>query len=100
MKTLWSLLLGAMSYTVLLTSSRAGLLTLLLGVGISLWEFGVKGGQKALFFLAALGTIALLFAGLTTKMGERLSSISVLTGMRPLICQRGNGRKYSGVACM
>ena len=76
MKALWFLLLGAMSYAVLLTSSRAGLLALLLGLGLCLWEFGVKGGQKALLFLAALGTLALLLAGFTTKMGERLRSIS------------------------
>jgi O-antigen ligase len=75
-KTLWSLLSCALAYTVLLTSSRGGLLTLLVAVGISLWEFGVKGPRKALLFFAALGISALLFAALTTRTGERVRAIS------------------------
>ena len=79
-KTLCSLLLCAMAYAVLLTSSRGGLLALLLAVGVSLWEFGVKGPRKALLVFAGLGMVALLLASLTTRVGERLRSISRPSG--------------------
>lgn len=79
-KTLCALLLCAMAYAVLLTSSRGGLLALLLAVGVSLWEFGVKGPRKALLVFAGLGVVALLLVSLTTRVGERLRSISSPSG--------------------
>ncbi len=79
-KVLWALLLCTMAYAVLLTSSRAGLLALLLAVGVCLWEFGVKGRRETLLFFAGLGVVACLLAGLTTRTGMRLKSISSPSG--------------------
>jgi O-antigen ligase len=69
-----------MAYAVLRTSSRAGFLVLLFAVGVSLWEFGVKGPRKALLFIAGLGMIAFLLISLKERTVKRLGSISDSSG--------------------
>jgi O-antigen ligase len=75
-KLLWASLLCIMVYAVVLTYSRGGLLALLAAVGVSLWEFGIKGRRTFLVLLASVGVILLTATALTTRMGERLRSMS------------------------
>jgi len=65
-KAIWSLALGFMALGVILTSSRSGLLAMLLSLGICIWEYGIKGKRQQLI-------IAMILAGVV-GMGVALSS--------------------------
>jgi O-antigen ligase/polysaccharide polymerase Wzy-like membrane protein len=59
-KVIWSGSMLLMTYAVLLTASRAGLLALMVTVGACLWEFGMKGRRPYLIPLAVLAGIVIL----------------------------------------
>ncbi len=65
-KAIWIVALGFMAMGVVLTSSRSGLLAMLLSLGICIWEYGVKGKRQRLI-------IAMIMAGVL-GMGVALSS--------------------------
>ncbi len=74
-KATWALGMAVMSYAVLMTYSRSGLLALLTAVGVCVWEFGLKGRRHLLVVLTGLaGLCLLLLSG--AHYGERMSSIS------------------------
>ncbi len=59
-KVIWSVSMLLMTYAVLLTASRAGLLALVVTVGACLWEFGMRGRRPYLIPLAVLAGIVIL----------------------------------------
>jgi len=63
-KTAWSLAILIMVYSVFLTQSRAGLLSVALSMGACLWEFGIRGGRRYLLVLAGIaGIVVVILAG-------------------------------------
>jgi O-antigen ligase len=53
-KVPWAIGLMAMLVAVVLTYSRSGLLSMVMAVGVSLWEFGIKGKRRNLLVGAAI----------------------------------------------
>ncbi len=74
-KAFWAVGLVLMAYTVMTTYSRAGLIALVVGAGVTLWEFGVKGRRHHLVLLAALAGILLFFAGHPANYADRVKTI-------------------------
>jgi len=74
-KAAWFLAVGVMTYTLFLTGSRAGLLALVVTMGLLVYEFGVKTGRRYLLVLAGLAVFAMvLLAG--GKVRERFEAMS------------------------
>ncbi len=74
-KAFWAVGLVLMAYTVMTTYSRAGLIALVMGAGVTLWEFGVKGRRHHLILLAALVGILLFLAGHPANYADRVKTI-------------------------
>jgi len=74
-KAFWAVGLVLMVYTVMTTYSRGGLIALLVGAGVTLWEFGVKGRRHHLILLSALAGIFLIVAGHPANYAERVKTI-------------------------
>jgi O-antigen ligase len=68
-KAAWALAMLVMLYTVFLTGSRGGFISLIVTAAMSLWEFAIRGRRRYLFVLAALVAVVLW-----------LSSSGVLSG--------------------
>lgn len=62
-KAAWVFVMFLMSYALLLTASRSGLLTVLAAGILCLWEFGVKQKRPHLVVLAGVAVMALFLAG-------------------------------------
>jgi len=74
-KVLWLLSMLAMSFTLLLTASRGGFITLL-GTGVvGLWHFGVKGKRM---YLIGVAVFVAIVVGLTAggRLKDRFLAIS------------------------
>jgi O-antigen ligase len=56
-KAIWGFFLAVMCMGVVLTSSRSGLLALILIIGICLWEYGIKGKRRNLIVATVLVSI-------------------------------------------
>lgn len=74
-KAPWALGLVLMGYTVMTTLSRAGLIALLVGAVMALWEFGAKGRRLYLIVIAAMVGAALLMGGQPGRYNDRLETI-------------------------
>ncbi len=74
-KAFWVVGLVLMAYMVMTTYSRAGLIALVVGAGVTLWEFGVKGRRHHLILLTALAGILLFFVGHPANYADRVKSI-------------------------
>jgi O-antigen ligase len=75
-KVLWSIALVFMSYGVVATYSRSGLLAMAVTVAICLWEFGIKGRRVILVTAAALvGVIGLGVMVATPRYLTRVESL-------------------------
>jgi O-antigen ligase len=61
-KATWLFGMVILAYVLLLTASRAGLLALLVGLGVCLVEFGVKGRRYYLVVATALLVLAILLS--------------------------------------
>lgn len=57
-KALWALAILMMVYTVFLTASRSGLISLVAAAAICLWEFAIRGRKRYLFVVAVVAGIA------------------------------------------
>jgi O-antigen ligase len=67
-KASWLLAVAIMTYALLRTSSRGGLLAFVICMGLLLWEFGIRGRRHYLLPLAGLIALAgLLVAGRGVK---------------------------------
>lgn len=67
-KAIWAGVALLLMYDIMLTGSRAGLLALIVGGVVCLWEFGVKQRRVALTMVAAgASLILMLVAGTTVK---------------------------------
>lgn len=75
-KAIWAVALCGMAYSVLLTSSRGGLIAFLVAVVVSLWEFGFKGRRIYLILVAGLGIFVLVVASSSSRMGERMRAMA------------------------
>jgi len=63
-KALWALAILVMVYTVFLTASRSGLISLVAAATICLWEFAIRGRRRYLLVVAVVAGIAFwVFAG-------------------------------------
>ena len=72
----WTMGILTMIYTMTLTASRAGFLSLAAAVLICLWEFGVKGGRGYLLLLAPLAVLIIsLHSGQSLR--ERFTQLSI-----------------------
>jgi putative inorganic carbon (HCO3(-)) transporter len=70
-KAAWALAMLVMLYTVFLTGSRGGLVSLIVTAAISLWEFAIRGRRHYLLVLAVpVGLILWQFS--SGKLAERL----------------------------
>jgi O-antigen ligase len=56
-KILWASALAIMAVGVVLTSSRSGLLALVIIIGICVWEYGVKGKRRQLVMATILALV-------------------------------------------
>ncbi len=56
-KVLWAAGLGIMFLGVILTSSRSGLLALILSIIVCVWEYGIKGKRRRLVVATVLGLV-------------------------------------------
>jgi O-antigen ligase len=75
-KILWGFSLVVMALGVVLTSSRSGLLALLLSIAVSVWEYGVKGKRRQLVTATILASVlGLGFAASSSHYRARLESI-------------------------
>lgn len=74
-KAFWAVGLVLMVYTVMITYSRGGLIALVVGAAVTLWEFAVKGRRHYLILLTALAGIFLVFAGSPANYADRVKSI-------------------------
>jgi putative inorganic carbon (HCO3(-)) transporter len=74
-KALWAVGLVLMVYTVMITYSRGGLIALVVGAAVTLWEFGVKGRRHHLILLTALAGIFLIVAGSPANYADRVKTI-------------------------
>jgi putative inorganic carbon (hco3(-)) transporter len=67
-KAIWLLCMAAMTYSIVLTASRAGMLAFAVTMGIALWHFSVKGRYRYLLVLfGVLAVCALFFGGSELK---------------------------------
>jgi putative inorganic carbon (hco3(-)) transporter len=72
-KTAWAAAMLVMTYAVFRTSSRAGLISLVIAAGICLWEFAVKGRRR--YLLVVVSVVGVLFMMLFgSGVVSRLSS--------------------------
>jgi putative inorganic carbon (hco3(-)) transporter len=63
-KAIWLVCMALMTYSIVLTASRAGILAFAVAMGIALWHFSVKGRHRYLLVLfAGLAVGALFFGG-------------------------------------
>jgi O-antigen ligase len=63
-KAIWAVVALLLVYDIMLTGSRAGLLALVVGGGVCLWEFGVRRRRVALTMVAGgAGLLLMFFAG-------------------------------------
>ncbi len=58
-KTAWAAAMLVMTYAVFRTSSRAGLISLIIAAGICLWESAVKGRRR--YLLVVVGVVGVVF---------------------------------------
>lgn len=56
-KVAWLFCVGAMTYAVVLTASRAGILAFAIAMSVSLWQFSVRGRHR--YLLAIFGVLAI-----------------------------------------
>ncbi len=56
-KTIWLGCIAVMTYAVVLTASRAGILAFALAMGVSLWHFSIKGRHR--YLLIVFGGLAI-----------------------------------------
>jgi len=73
-KLLWAAGIGVLIYAVTLTFSRGGLLALLLGISVCVWDFGIKGKRKWLP-IAVVAAIATLLSLAPAGYGARVATI-------------------------
>lgn len=67
-KLIWLGCMGLMTYSIVLTASRAGILAFTVAMAIALWHFSVKGRHRYLLVLfASLAVCALVFGGSELK---------------------------------
>jgi len=67
-KMAWLGCMGVMTYAVVLTASRAGILAFAVAMGVALWHFSIKGRHRYLLVvLGGLAVCALLTSGGTLK---------------------------------
>jgi O-antigen ligase len=78
-KVIWTLSLLVMALGVVLTSSRSGLLALILSIAICVWEYGVKGKRGQLVALTALATVLGLGVALSSPH-YRARVASIISG--------------------
>ncbi len=74
-KAFWISLMAIMIYTVLLTYSRSGLLALLAGGGMAIWEFGVKAKRHHWIIVMLLMGLTVSIVGGPAAYVERVKSI-------------------------
>ncbi len=74
-KAIWAIGMAAMSYALLLTYSRSGLLSLVTAVAVCLWEFGLKGRRRYLLVVVLIGALAFLVFGRPAHYGDRVATI-------------------------
>lgn len=74
-KATWAVCMAMMSYAVLMTYSRAGLLALLTALIVCVLEFGLKGRRHSLVILAGLAGLCLLLFSGPVRYGERVGSM-------------------------
>ncbi|HEV2402544.1 MAG TPA: O-antigen ligase family protein [Candidatus Sulfotelmatobacter sp.] len=75
-RIIWGIGLAVMALGVVLTSSRSGLLALLLSIAISVWEYGIKGKRRQLVAVTALASVLGLGVALASShYRARLESI-------------------------
>ena len=79
-KALWGAGMLIMVRGVMLTYSRSGFLALIVGAGLSLWEFGVRGKRYYLLGAVLLAGMVFMIFG-PTKYGARIKSIFSDTDM-------------------
>lgn len=78
-KAAWSAALLVMIYALLRTSSRAGLLALIVAGGICLWEFGIQGRRPHLVLLAAIAS-GIIFVAVGNRVIQRFSNTTQFEG--------------------
>lgn len=67
-KCIWLGCIGVMTYAVVLTASRAGILAFALAIGFCLWHFSIKGRHRSLLLIfGGLAICALMTSGQTLK---------------------------------
>jgi O-antigen ligase len=74
-KTLWAAAMIVLTGSILLTYSRSGLLALLVGAFICIWEFGLKGRRPLLVFLSVLIGLVIVLIVAPAKYGARVKTI-------------------------
>jgi len=75
-RIIWAVSLVVMVVGVVLTSSRSGLLALVLAIGISVWEYGVKGKRRQLVTVTVLASVlGFVVAVSSSHYRARLASI-------------------------
>lgn len=74
-KLAWSSAILLLSYTVILTGSRAGFFAGALAMAVCIWEFGVRGRYRFLLIFGVLGLFLLaVFGGQTLQRTRALSN--------------------------
>ena len=71
-KGAWALAMLVMLYTVFLTGSRGGFISLIVTAAVSLWEFAIRGRRRYLLVLAALVGV-ILWQSSSGMLSRRLS---------------------------
>jgi putative inorganic carbon (HCO3(-)) transporter len=76
-KAAWAAGMLVMTYAVFRTSSRAGLISLIIAAGICLWEFAVKGRRR--YLLVVVGVVGVVFmvffgSGVMSRLGSAAES--------------------------
>ncbi|MGH9486491.1 MAG: O-antigen ligase family protein [Terriglobales bacterium] len=74
-KLAWAGAIVVMIYVITLTYSRGGFLSLMVAIGVSVWELGVRGKRKWLVWGTALMLASLLAAAGPSGYGARLATI-------------------------
>jgi O-antigen ligase len=74
-KAVWALVLMVMATAPLLTASRSGFLAILVAVGVSLWEFALRGRRHYLLVAAGIMGLGMLVLG-STRLKERFNAIA------------------------
>lgn len=74
-KLIWILAMSAMSYMVVMTFSRGGLLALVTALALFIWEFGLKGRRRSLVFLVLFAGAAILIVAGPAGYVERIATI-------------------------